>query len=106
MMDQHFDRGYQAGREELHAGIDALLRRLVTNLTVVFDASPHPILRALGQSPPPLRLRRPDPGLPAGVHSFFSLVRPELVEGPPSPLPFVPSEVERPSPSDPDRDQE
>ena len=38
MMDQHFDRGYQAGREELHAGIDALLRRLVTGASVVFNA--------------------------------------------------------------------
>ena len=38
MMDQHFDRGYQAGREELHAGIDALLRKLVTNASAVFNA--------------------------------------------------------------------
>ena len=38
MMDQHFDRGYQAGREELHSGIDALARRLVTSTTQVFDA--------------------------------------------------------------------
>jgi len=38
MMDQHFDRGYQAGREELRAGIDALVRRLVTGGSEVFDA--------------------------------------------------------------------
>ena len=38
MMDQHFDRGYQAGREELHAGIDALLRNLATNTSAVFNA--------------------------------------------------------------------
>ena len=38
MMDQHFDRGYQAGREELHSGIDALVRRLVSSTVPVFDA--------------------------------------------------------------------
>lgn len=38
MMDQHFDRGYQAGREELHSGIDALVRHLVSSTTQVFDA--------------------------------------------------------------------
>lgn len=37
MMD-HFDRGYQAGREELHTGIEALLRHLVTSISAVFDA--------------------------------------------------------------------
>jgi hypothetical protein len=28
MVDEIYDRGYQAGRSELHAGIDALVRKL------------------------------------------------------------------------------
>jgi len=32
MVDQIFDRQYQAGRHELHAGIDALLQRLTSGL--------------------------------------------------------------------------
>lgn len=28
MMDEIFDRGYQAGRAQLHDGIDALVRRI------------------------------------------------------------------------------
>lgn len=38
MMDQHFDRQYQAGRAELNDGIDQLLRRLGREARVVFDA--------------------------------------------------------------------
>jgi hypothetical protein len=28
MMDEHFDRDYQAGRAELHAGFDALVAKV------------------------------------------------------------------------------
>ena len=38
MMDEIFDRGYQAGRSELHAGIDRLIRRLANDWSVTFDA--------------------------------------------------------------------
>ena len=38
MMDEHFDRGYQAGREHLNDGIDALLRRLTKGTDKTFDA--------------------------------------------------------------------
>lgn len=38
MMDQHFDRQYQAGRAELNDGIDHLLSRLAREARVVFDA--------------------------------------------------------------------
>ena len=38
MMDQHFDRNYQAGRAELNAGIDALGRRLFREAAAVFHA--------------------------------------------------------------------
>lgn len=38
MMDQHFDRQYQAGRAELHAGIDALAHRLWREASAVFRA--------------------------------------------------------------------
>ena len=38
MMDQHFDRQYQAGRAELNAGIDALGRRLLREAAAVFRA--------------------------------------------------------------------
>ena len=38
MMDEHFDRGYQAGREHLHDGIDALIRRLIEGTAKTFEA--------------------------------------------------------------------
>lgn len=38
MMDQHFDRQYQAGRAELNGGIDHLLTRLAREAKVVSDA--------------------------------------------------------------------
>ena len=38
MMDEHFDRNYQAGREAFHAGIDALLARLSSEVSAVFAA--------------------------------------------------------------------
>ena len=38
MMDEHFDRNYQAGRAEFHAGIDALGRRLVREGSALFKA--------------------------------------------------------------------
>lgn len=38
MMDEHFDRQYQAGRAELHAGIEALGRRLLREASAVFRA--------------------------------------------------------------------
>ena len=38
MMDHHFDRQYQAGREHLNDGIDRLLIRLAGEASAVFDA--------------------------------------------------------------------
>ena len=38
MMDEHFDRQYQAGRAELHAGVEALGGRLLREATAVFEA--------------------------------------------------------------------
>jgi len=38
MMDEHFDRGYQAGRAELPAAVEALGRRLASELTALFRA--------------------------------------------------------------------
>ncbi len=38
MMDQHFDRQYQAGREHLNDGIDRLVVRLLREGRIVFDA--------------------------------------------------------------------
>ena len=38
MRDEIFDRSYQAGREELHAGIDRLVARASDGLRVTFDA--------------------------------------------------------------------
>ncbi|WP_309603310.1 hypothetical protein [Sphingomonas sp.] len=38
MMDEHFDRNYQVGRAELHAGIDALGRRLWREASALFNA--------------------------------------------------------------------
>ncbi len=38
MMDEHFDRNYQAGRQQLNAGIEALGRRLLVGTANLFDA--------------------------------------------------------------------
>ena len=38
MVDEIYDRGYQVGRAELHAGIDRLIRRLADSWSVTFDA--------------------------------------------------------------------
>jgi hypothetical protein len=38
MVDEIFDRGYQAGRAELHNGIDALIRRFASGVAATFDA--------------------------------------------------------------------
>ena len=38
MHDQIYDRDYQAGRAELHAGIDRLVLRLGRTLGATFDA--------------------------------------------------------------------
>ena len=38
MIDQQFDRDYQAGRAELNAGFMALGRRLLGQASIVFDA--------------------------------------------------------------------
>lgn len=38
MMDEHFDRQYQAGRHEFHAGIDRLILRLGREIGAVFHA--------------------------------------------------------------------
>lgn len=38
MLDQHFDRQYQAGRAHLNHGIGRLLGRLGGELRAVFDA--------------------------------------------------------------------
>ena len=38
MMDEHFDRGYQAGRAELHGGIDALVAKISRSVSATFDA--------------------------------------------------------------------
>lgn len=38
MMDEHFDRQYQAGRAHLNDGIDRLLKRLAGELRAVFKA--------------------------------------------------------------------
>lgn len=38
MMDEIYDRGYQAGRAELHAGIDRLVHRIANSLAITFDA--------------------------------------------------------------------
>lgn len=39
MRDELFDRGYQDGREDLHAGIDRLVERLTTLLAPAGRAS-------------------------------------------------------------------
>lgn len=38
MMDEHFDRQYQTGREHLHAGIDRLFARIALGLRTTFAA--------------------------------------------------------------------
>ena len=38
MIDQIYDRDYQAGRDELHGGIDALVRKLSDAVTPVLAA--------------------------------------------------------------------
>jgi hypothetical protein len=38
MRDEIYDRGYQAGRHELHAGIDRALSRLGTAVLTTFEA--------------------------------------------------------------------
>jgi hypothetical protein len=38
MRDELYDREYQAGRVELHAGIDRLIATLARNFTDTFDA--------------------------------------------------------------------
>jgi hypothetical protein len=38
MRDEIFDRSYQTGREELHAGIDRLFGRIAEGVRVTFDA--------------------------------------------------------------------
>ena len=41
MVDEIHDRGYQAGRAELHDGIDALFRKLRDALAPAFTALHH-----------------------------------------------------------------
>jgi hypothetical protein len=38
MTDEIFDRSYQSGRHELHAGIDAALARLARAISTTFHA--------------------------------------------------------------------
>lgn len=38
MIDEIYDRGYQAGRDELHDGIDALVRKVRGALTPALSA--------------------------------------------------------------------
>lgn len=38
MRDELYDRDYQAGRAELHAGIDRLLHRIRDGIAITFDA--------------------------------------------------------------------
>jgi hypothetical protein len=38
MVDEIYDRNYQDGREQFHAGIDAALARLRRSVTVAFRA--------------------------------------------------------------------
>lgn len=44
MIDEHFDRGYQEGRAELHDGIDRLVRASALVLTKVRRAFSNSIL--------------------------------------------------------------
>ena len=41
MMDEIYDRGYQAGRAELHDGIDALIRKVRGALAPALTALHH-----------------------------------------------------------------
>ena len=41
MVDEIFDRGYQAGRSELHGGIDALVHKLRDSLAALAAAQHH-----------------------------------------------------------------
>ena len=41
MMDEIFDRGYQAGRAELHNGIDALARKVRDAVAPALSAIHH-----------------------------------------------------------------
>ena len=41
MMDEIYDRGYQAGRAELHDGIDALIRKIRRAITPALSAIHH-----------------------------------------------------------------
>lgn len=38
MVDEIYDRGYQAGRSELHAGIDSVARKLRRAIMPAFEA--------------------------------------------------------------------
>lgn len=41
MVDEIFDRGYQAGRSELHDGIDGLVRKLRNSFAALAAAQAH-----------------------------------------------------------------
>jgi hypothetical protein len=41
MMDEIYDRGYQAGRAELHAGIDALVGKIRNAIAPALSAIHH-----------------------------------------------------------------
>jgi hypothetical protein len=41
MMDEIYDRNYQAGRAELHAGIDAIARKLRASIVPALSAIHH-----------------------------------------------------------------
>ena len=41
MIDEIYDRGYQAGRAELHDGIDALLRKIRNVVSPALSAIHH-----------------------------------------------------------------
>ncbi len=53
MIDEIFDRQYQSGRKELHAGIDRLVKRVGGALAVTFEA----IQRVQFDAPWPKRKR-------------------------------------------------
>ena len=41
MIDENYDRGYQAGRAELHAGIDRLIAKVRNAIAPAFIALHH-----------------------------------------------------------------
>ena len=59
MHDEIYDREYQAGRSELHAGIDRAILRIGRSIAATFDAIHAIQFAAPWRQPPPRRGGRP-----------------------------------------------